>query len=227
MSLATSHNALVSLGRAASYASPGGTNSLLVPGYPIDGLWVRPLAGYRDVNGDGIIEKDELVYSDSVSYVGSQDPNYTSTFNSALALLHGRLSMNASLAYTNGLTQYNSLGIAEMQSAVSASNPTLQEQAVYLATLYPPGYGAAYALYETVNTLRLQSASLTYMLPASIARLFRAGSASLSLQGSNLWLHTNYRGKDPDVNGLTSGEGVADFGQIPEPRLWTLSLRLN
>jgi outer membrane receptor protein involved in Fe transport len=227
MSFATSHDALVSLGHGVANAYPGGPNSRLVPGYPIDGVWARRLIGYNDANSDGIIESDELVFSDSASYLGSQDPNYTSSLGSTVAFFNGRLSFNANLAYTDGLTQDNTLGLTELRSAVSQPNPTLQQEAVYLATANPPANATPYALYQTVNTLRLQSASISYVLPAAVARAFRSTAASISLQGSNLWLHTNYRGKDPDVNGFTSGEGVADFGQIPEPRLWILSVRLN
>jgi hypothetical protein len=224
LSAASSHSALTSLGNS-SFASPGGYNSRLVIGYPLDGIWVRRLSGYADADGDGIIESNELVFSDSLAYVGSQDPNYTGTVSSTVAFLNGRLSFNGSIAYTNGLTQYNALSMPLLQSTVSQFSPSLEQEAVYLAALKQGLY--ADAMYQNVNTLRLQSASVSCVLPVSVARMFHASSASLSLQGSNLWLHTNYRGKDPNVNNITSGEGVADYGQIPEPRYWTLSLRLN
>jgi hypothetical protein len=96
-------------------------------------------------------------------------------------------------------------------SMVTSTNPTL---------------GSQY-LYQTVNTLRWNSASLRYALPTSFARALRGQALSVSLQGSNLWLHTNYRGKDPNVNANLSGEGVSDFGQIPQPRTWVLRVNLT
>ena len=53
---------------------------------------------------------------------------------------------------------------------------------------------------------------------------------SMALQGSNLALHSNYRGKDPNVNAFSTVSGVdetADLGQIPEPRTWWLKLTLG
>jgi hypothetical protein len=49
----------------------------------------------------------------------------------------------------------------------------------------------------------------------------------VALQGSNLGFHTNYRGKDPDVNAYSGGNLSADAGQIPQPRTWTLRVTLG
>ena len=43
---------------------------------------------------------------------------------------------------------------------------------------------------------------------------------SFAVQGTNLGLFTNYRGKDPNVNAYGSGNGLADTGQLPQPRSW-------
>ena len=50
---------------------------------------------------------------------------------------------------------------------------------------------------------------------------------SLALQGSNLGLHTNYHGKDPDVNAYSNGNQTADTGQLPQPRVWSLRVTLG
>jgi hypothetical protein len=53
---------------------------------------------------------------------------------------------------------------------------------------------------------------------------------TLALQGSNLGLHTNYRGMDPNVNAFSTvnaGDETADLGQIPEPRTWWLKLSVG
>ena len=59
---------------------------------------------------------------------------------------------------------------------------------------------------------------------ASAARRLGASALSVALQGTNLGLHTNYRGKDPDVNAYTTGNGVVDTGVLPQPRTWRLTL---
>ena len=57
------------------------------------------------------------------------------------------------------------------------------------------------------------------------AHQFRVPRMTMAIQGSNLGLHTNYRGKDPDVNAFSTvaaGDETIDLGQIPEARTWWL-----
>jgi hypothetical protein len=85
-------------------------------------------------------------------------------------------------------------------------------------------------LYQTVDLWRWNSASISYLFPTSLARRVGSQSIRLSVQGSNLWLHSNYRGKDPNVNAKISGsgsEGLADVGQLPRPRTVVVSLRIS
>jgi len=210
--------------------SPGGPNSRLVVGYPIDGIWVHSLAGYADLNGDGVIEANEAIVGDSASYAGTQNPTHTNAVSSTFSFLNGRLSVNTLFSYNGGMTQYNALGLTSLASVATQPNATLAQQAIYAAsTKLANGFPSEtpWSLYQRVTIWRWNSASFNYTLPVSIAQLLRSHGASIALQGSNLWLHTNYRGKDPNVNIYSSGEGVADFGQIPEPRLWSLSVRLS
>jgi TonB-linked SusC/RagA family outer membrane protein len=224
-------NKLLKLNQATLSGSPGGQNARLMVGYPIDGIWVRPLTGYGDANGNGVIDLNELVFSDSLSYLGTQNAPISSSFGTQVSVLNGRIAFNANFNFESGVTQYNSLGLVALRSTANAPDATLEQQAIYLATAYASKFDLSafdlptQYLYQTVNTLRWRSASLSYVLPASVARALHGQTLTLSLQGDNLWLHTNYRGKDPNVNALLTGEGVADFGQIPQPRVW--SLRLN
>jgi hypothetical protein len=81
---------------------------------------------------------------------------------------------------------------------------------------------------QTVNVLRWDALSLTYTLPETVARLFHGTQANVSLQGSNLGMITNYRGKDPAVNIVSNGLGVWDNGSsIPQPRTWQLAVRVT
>jgi hypothetical protein len=231
-SLSNNHNKLLRLAQGLSQTSPGGFNSRLVPGYPIDGLWVVPLAGFADANQDSVIEPNELVRGDSTVYIGTQNPRYESTFGTTVAVLNGRLSATALFHYSNGLTLFNSLALQGLATAANAPDATLQQKAIYAYSQKfssyngPAGQVSPY-LYQTVNTLQWNSASITYTVPDAIAHRLRAHALSLALQGSNLWMHTNYRGKDPNVNVYTSGEGVADFGQLPQPRVWALRVNLT
>ena len=50
---------------------------------------------------------------------------------------------------------------------------------------------------------------------------------SIALQGRNLALFTNYRGKDPAVNAYSSGNLTADTGQLPPTRTYALHITMG
>ncbi len=80
---------------------------------------------------------------------------------------------------------------------------------------------------QVVSTLRFNSMAVSYRMPQRVARLLGAENVSVALQGANLGLHTNYRGKDPNVNAWSPGETVVDAGQLPQPRTWQLNVALH
>jgi hypothetical protein len=225
-----SHNSNVMLhsafGGAISRSVGVGYTTLFKPGYAIDGLWAKPILGFYDENRDEVIEPNEVRVGDSLVYVGSAQPNYELTLNTALAFLNNRLTINTSVDYQSGLTQFlGGTTLSRLQAAEQQfANPTYPPSA--LAALVVTDQ-TAIGLAQTVNTLRWQSLSVSYLVPPSISRRLRVPFLSLALQGSNLGLHTNYRGKDPNVNAFASGNYTQDTGQLPQPRLWSLSVRIG
>lgn len=215
--------------------------SRIVPGYPINGSWAYPILGYADNNSDGIIEAEEVLIGDSLRYVGQPQPDYQLTFNTNAAVLNGRLSVHTTLAYQHGITQFNQVGgtagnacgaywcaLSGVQLFGNDPTASLGQQAAFAALVSDnPIYAnptTVYGLVQIVNTLRWQDLSLNYVAPMSFARLFRARQLTIALQGSNLALRTNYHGKDPNVNGFSSGEGIIDSGQLPQPRTFDLKV---
>ena len=74
------------------------------------------------------------------------------------------------------------------------------------------------------GTTRHYHLSVRYALPAGLARRLGAQRLSIAVQGSNLGLWTNYRGLDPNVNTLDTGNSVTDTGVLPMPRIWQVRL---
>ena len=219
------------------YNGNGGIQTRVVPGYPLFGEWALPIVGFADANHDGIIEAGEIRYGDSAVYIGQPDPKYQLNLTSDLTLLNGRLSIHATFAYQNGLTQNNE-GACSSGSFIllpNAPNTPLATQAAVAAAgcTWSANYGPVVTdigLAQVVNTFRFQDLSINYTVPERIANWFHAPRMSVALQGSNLGLHTNYRGIDPDVNAfatVTNGDETADLGEIPEPRTWWLKLSLG
>lgn len=192
----------------------------LAPGYPLFGRWVKPILGYSDANANGVLERDEVLLGDTAVYVGRTLPDFTAGAHSTLSLLRGALVLGASLSYQHGMAQRNEVahGLAVFSRGWNDPAATIDEQA---ATF---GF-SEYPWIQTVSTLRLVGMSVTYNVPASVAQRLGARAYSISIQGSNLGLRTNYRGLDPAVNAFATGNNVVDTGVLPQPR--TFQFRIN
>jgi TonB-linked SusC/RagA family outer membrane protein len=206
-----------------------GSGQRIVAGYPVFGFWARPILGYADANGDGRIQRGEVVLGDSSTFVGVPEPRYEASMHSSVGLFRGAITIDAGLTYQRGLTQLNQ---ALLQSAFflrggNDSSAPLGEQAAaaVLGGESAGGYTTTYGLYQTLSVLRLNSLSVAFNVSSALARRLGARAVNVAVQGTNLGLWTSYRGKDPDVNGASSGNAVADTGVLPQPRSW--QLRVN
>jgi TonB-dependent SusC/RagA subfamily outer membrane receptor len=209
------------------------TQTKIAVGYPLFGRWARPILGYADANSDGIIQAGEIRLGDTAIYLGRQDPAYTATLATDLTLFQGKLSMHANLVRTGEYTQLNnaSASLGTFLSTANDPNATLAQQAAYVAAVVVPignaGPLSPIGMTQTVSSWRFQSLSVNYNVPRTIARRFHTDRMSVALQGSNIRLWTNYRGKDPNVNALPNGNAIGDGGQFPQPRTWSLRLNLG
>lgn len=210
---------------AASGQTADGVYPRVAVGYPLGGRWAQPILGYGDENGDGIIETNEIRLGDTAVFLGTDNPTTTAAISTTASLLQGRVSLTANMMYTGGMSQINGAGGRQtFLSIANDPNATPAQQAAYVAAhTGVTGYG----LIQTVNYWRFQSMSVNIALPTSLAQRFHARDMSVALQGSNLGLWTNYRGMDPNVNGLPNGNAVADIGQVPMPRTWSLKLTIG
>jgi hypothetical protein len=87
---------------------------------------------------------------------------------------------------------------------------------------------------ESADFWRLRTLTLSYDLPENVLRWGR--SATVTVAARNLLTITDYTGTDPEVqdfadatgNQLGGGEfGRRDYYQIPNPRTYTLSIRVS
>jgi len=193
----------------------------IVEGYPLFSRWVVPIAGYADLNHDGILTANEVHLGDSAVYAGQEYPKYTVSFSHAVRLLRGALGLHGMFAYQAGLTQYNAAAQNQLLQGPVEEHPSLAAQAPSVVA-----QSTDVGLLQTVNTLRFQSFAMDYQIPAAWARRLRAKAGRLALMGSNLGLWTNYRGKDPGVTGSGYGDEIIDTGAPPIPRSWTLQVSL-
>ena len=79
----------------------------MAPGYPLFGRWSRPILGYADANGNGVLEDQEILVGDTAVYVGQTLPNYTAHLHTTVALWRGAVAVSAGFLYEDGLAQRN------------------------------------------------------------------------------------------------------------------------
>lgn len=190
-------------------------------GYPLFGRWAKPILGYADTNENGVLEREEVLLGDTAVFVGGTLPNYTANLSTTVSLLRGALAVSAGFLYEDGMTQRNEIArdLSSFSRGWNVEGASLEAQAATIDA------DTEYNWIQTVSTLRFNSLAVTYNVPIPIAQRFRARALSLSLQGVNLGIRTNYRGLDPHVNAHATGNNVTDTGVLPRPRTW--QLRLN
>ena len=194
--------------------------SRVAAGYPLFGRWSRPLIGFADANGNGVIDQGEVLSGDTAVFVGGTLPNYTANINSTFTFLRGAIAVTAGLLYDDGMTQNNEVGRALAPFTSGWNDPESSFDAQ--ARMWDE---TGYSWVQTVSTLRFNSLAVTYNIPTRMAAQVGARALSLSLQGTNLGMRTNYRGIDPNVNAYSTGNAVTDTGVLPRPRTW--QVRLN
>jgi len=226
LSVSQQRNEVVELGAGVEpFYSQGDPNSggfRVAAGYPLFGRWIKPVLGYADANRNGVIDRDEVIMGDTAVFVGGTLPNYTASLSTTLTFLRGAISVTAGLTYEDGMTQNDEVGrsLATFTAGWNDPHSSLDEQArVWDRT--------GYSWVQTVSTLRFNSLAVTYNTPSRIAQLVGARALSISLQGTNLGLRTNYRGIDPNVNAYATGNAVTDTGVLPQPRSWQIRLSAN
>ncbi len=199
-------------------------------GYPINSRWERPILGYQ-VPASNKMMRTDVIIADSAVYIGQQNPNFELPINTSMSLFGGMIGISAALQYKDGMTQFNNGSQQTLSNLYYNPDATFAEQAIALVsgncTSQHDEYCSRYGLVQTVNTLRFNSLSISYAVPRSYAKRLGMPSIQLSIQGSNLGLWTNYRGKDPEVNSVSVGEATEDNGQLPMPRTWRLQVRFG
>lgn len=211
-----SDNVVKSLGPNVIFGNSS-SSSRIEKGYPIAGAWKRRVMGYRDINEDGIISPDELLLSDSIEYIGWTQPRNRATYGLSLTLKNlltfdGRFESQSK--YVQNYQVANSRGAEDHSSSYD-------EQAL---SAIETGSSA-----RPVSHVRWNSASVTYHLPNPILRRIGGRAFSVSLQGRNLGLWSNYIGRDPGINSAASSqEEFADNGNTPPPpRLYVLDFKIG
>jgi TonB-linked SusC/RagA family outer membrane protein len=223
-------NRLLDVGEANDTIIFGFGQQRHVEGFPMGGYWARPINGFGDANGDGIIAADEVVVGDSPVFRGRALPNKEASLNSTLMLFGGRLRLGTQFDYRGGhyldnaIESFRCTPVLNCRGLVDRTAP-LEEQANAQAVL---NEATEWGYYEPAWFIKLRELSLTLFAPDSWARRFRASRLSLTLAGRNLWTITDYSGVDPEVNAFAQENfASSDFESQPQVQYWTARLNVG
>jgi TonB-linked SusC/RagA family outer membrane protein len=211
-----------------------------VEGYPLGGIWDRPIRSFNDANGNNIIEPGEFVVGDTAEFRGPALPTREFGLRTSFAFFRNLFNLGALFDYRGGHWIENGTdsfrcggGIIYCRALVDPS-ASLEDQANAVAYTYgDPGGFSEWGFFEPAWFIKLRELSLTFNAPDHIARLLGASRASLTLSGRNLWTIDDYSGIDPEVNGFGQGrEGgsnfaATDFFSMPQTRYWVARLNLG
>jgi TonB-linked SusC/RagA family outer membrane protein len=199
-------------------------------GYPIDGYWQRPILGYNDLNGDGLIAASEVIVGDSARFIGPSLPPTEATFSTGVDFLNRRLRISALFDYKHGRWQLNGTERIRCESRLNCDaeidrNSPLWKQARVVALKDHPAR-TQWGFFEPADAVRWRELAITYELPAAFARAMRAGRVTLTASGRNLKRWTKYSGLDTE-SGYLDGGLQTDFQTQPPGTYWILRLNAS
>ena len=198
-------------------------------GYPLYGLWQRPILSYADANNDGILIPAEIVVGDTDVYLGPSAPTRQMATSGTLSLLKGMIRIGAQLDWRGG---YQRLDAVEYSNCIAFTCPgtatrgeaTFPEQAAAQAVSKA---ASNYGFIADGAFTRLREVSATVSIPGRLLRGVKASGGSLALSGRNLKLWTKWPGADPEVNFLTGGDLPYSASTPPAARYFVVRLNLS
>ncbi len=187
-------------------------------GYPVFGYWGRPLLGFADRNGDGLITYDanpslsEITVGDTAVFIGSARPTRTLTLMPGLDLFGRRVRITSMFDYRGGhylLNQTEQFRCAFGSCAgTQKAGSSAFEQARAVAWIDHPSRTLA-GFVEPASFTRWRELTVTLEVPErAAARYLHARGASLSVSGRNLHVWTSYTGIDPEADSFASAGAV-------------------
>ena len=221
---AINDNKLLSLGGVP----PIGAELRQVEGYPLFGVWARPILSFKDINNDGIITQDELVVGDSLRYLGRSSPHVEATFNPGVDLFSNKFRITASFDYKGGYLLKNSTERIRCQTntncrGVADITAPLAEQARVVAVRDHPSRTQA-GFWDPGEFTKLREVAITFFAPKSWVDhgFLRGNQLTITAAGRNLKTWTKFTGVDPEMAAGAEGNVQDPFQATPPPTYWTL-----
>ena len=236
VSSSANDNAVVSLGGTPPQI---GTTTRIQTGYPVGGLWARPITGWQDKNGDGLLTyftdaaRNEVFVGDSAIFRGYSTPRYMTTLINGFDFFAKKLRVQTMWDWRSGGLWYNNTERIRCTRPNCSGRLNLNADFIDQATNIAANEHAARTLdgfFQSGAFVRLREASLQYTFSSDMAkRLVRGRSLSFVATARNLRLWTNYRGTDPESGfNTTSGtEAPSEFQTVGPPSYFIMRFNIG
>jgi hypothetical protein len=236
LSSSANDNAVVSLGGTPPQI---GTTTRIQTGYPVGGLWARPITGWQDKNGDGLLTyftdaaRNEVFVGDSAIFRGYSTPRYMTTLINGFDFFTKKLRVQTMWDWRSGGLWYNNTERIRCTRPNCSGRLNLNADFIDQATNIAANEHAARTLdgfFQSGAFVRLREASLQYTFSSDMAkRLVRGRSLSFVATARNLRLWTNYRGTDPESGfNTTSGtEAPSEFQTVGPPSYFIMRFNIG
>lgn len=192
-------------------------------------------AKYGDMNGDGVIDKYDIVY------LGNSMPTLTGGFNfnlryggwGLIANFHGRAGQK--IVNSARMSMENMYGNNNQSTAVLRRWRNEGDDTDIPRALYNRGYNylGSDRFVEDGSFLRLKTLTIRYKLPTEITRKAKLTGVDLYLTGYDLFTITKYTGQDPEVALSYDSEGsgiymlAKDNAQTPKAMRFAAGINLK
>ena len=233
-------NKVVSLGGTQRQV---GTTNWVAEGYPIRGLFARPILWINDRNHDGIItynadsSKSDFYVGNDTIFRGYAEPRYLTSLTHGIELFNKKIRIQNLFDWRGGNLWYNNterIRCVSRQNCNGLMNPnaSLQEQAMVQATLTDPSKTLD-GFFQPGGFVKWREMSVTAQLPDRLLAKTGARSSSLTFSARNLKKWTKYRGTDPESDfGVGEGTGGAsdspsEFQTFAQPTYFIFRLNLG
>jgi TonB-dependent SusC/RagA subfamily outer membrane receptor len=211
-----------------------------IPGLPLYSQWFRPYT-FADKNGDGLLQRSEVVVDSTFVYVGYTVPRDLVSVSSGLDLFDRRVRINTMFDYKGGFSTQDGANNFQCNTGPFACRETqdptapLWKQARAIAktygTTYPNGANFKTTLGYFMNGQfwKWRELSAVVQMPQTLNKYLRAQNGSTVVFGArNLWTWTSFTGIDPEANyGLSGNETQNEFQTTGAPTYYTIRLNLK
>ena len=187
-------------------------------------------AKYADINNDGKIDKNDIVYIGNSNPMLSGGGGFNLRYKdwSLTVFMHYRLGQKiVNRARMNAESMYNSdnQSTAVLRRWRNEGDDTDIPRALWN---YGYNYLGSDRFVEDCSFLRLKTLSLSYNLPKAFCKHLGLSSANVFVTGYDLFTITDYTGQDPEVTLPSSVTSLAeDKSQTPRSRRVSMGVTIN